>query len=152
MVREEIFRQAEDSLHETKAAVTILPVRGTMPIINTTPAQPTPQTSEQLLIGRIQRHKQTLNNVFKQNMTTFEQISEFIWKNRQYTPQQVLDGYGTDAADLFKLSAAFNAMIEAYTGEPLSVVPEGYSYTINEDGTVTVTAPTAPEEINNEGE
>lgn len=73
---------------------------------------------------------------------TFLMLSRLVWRNPyRLTPQQVLDLLGSDAAKLFAVS---NAAVELLNlvGEGIeSVVPEGWNYTINPDGTITLTGP-----------
>ena len=80
-----------------------------------------------------------LNMSFAQMVKLFTQIKSFIWNNIDgLTPQQAIDLFGKDAADLFMLSNAYCMMLETYTGQPQKVMPEGWSFIFNEDGTVTV--------------
>jgi len=67
-------------------------------------------------------------------------IFNMIWPNPNYTPQQIMEGFGTDAAMLFSMSGMIQDMLHAVdpSYEALSV-PEGYTVTINQDGTVNIT-------------
>ena len=80
--------------------------------------------------------------VWLQMQRSFDTLSAFVWQNPLgFDPQTVLNGFGTEAADMFKLLNAYSGMVQAYTGTaPPSPVPAGWSYTVNADGTVTVTA------------
>jgi hypothetical protein len=68
------------------------------------------------------------------------QSFNFIWKNPKFTPKQIIEGYGTDAAALFKNSSDIQTILAttnpAY--QPLSI-PAGYTVTFNEDGSAIVT-------------
>lgn len=71
----------------------------------------------------------------------FQRQIAYVWSNPHgLSPQQVLNCYGTDAMKLFQLS---NVIAEQLTlngiGDFSRVVPEGWTYAINPDGTVTVT-------------
>ncbi len=113
-----------------------------MGIINTNPTPPPPPTPAQQLAAAAQNFQARINNQYQQNAGLFAQLAAFVWANNYFTPQQVFDAFGTNAADLFKCAAAFEAMVAAYTGTaPASPVPAGWAYTLNADGTVTVTGP-----------
>jgi hypothetical protein len=106
-----------------------------MPIIDAkTPTRPSP------LQRRAAQHKKQLQSKWDELAKLFESLGYFIWKDKD--PQSVLNAFGTDAADLFKCSSAYRTMVQSYTGTaPASPIPKGWSYTLNSDGTVTVTAP-----------
>ena len=63
-----------------------------------------------------------------------------IWRDRQFTPEQIIAEFGTDAKTLFEASEAIQELLLAV--DPTYVhlsVPEGYSITFNPDGTANVT-------------
>lgn len=117
-----------------------------MPLINLAPpTPPTPPTPAQVLANSAAMYAQQMNNIWLYLQKTFQSIATFIWANPNATPQQAFDAFGVNAGDLFKLAGAYQAMVAAYTGAaPASPVPAGWSYVINPDGTVTVTAPATP--------
>lgn len=53
-------------------------------------------------------------------------------------PQDVIDELGTDAADVFALSAALAQLIATVDADAVVGVPEGVTVTANPDGTVTL--------------
>ena len=76
-------------------------------------------------------------------------ISSFdaLWNNNQVSAEEIISALGTDAAEVFYLSAAMvEFMTTVFTGRRddllagiqarLATLPE---FTINEDGTVTIT-------------
>jgi hypothetical protein len=66
----------------------------------------------------------------------------FIWNNpSDATPQQTVAAMGTNAAALFQLSSLICVLIGQITGTTPSVMPAGWSYAANSDGTVTLTPP-----------
>jgi hypothetical protein len=74
-----------------------------------------------------------IQQINMQHLTAFNNI----WNNPDFTPQQVLDSFGTDAARLFSDSSATQTFLAAVLDgyEPLTPTA---AYTINNDGTVTV--------------
>jgi hypothetical protein len=66
-----------------------------------------------------------------------------VWKSGDYTPQEVLDELGTDAAQLFQLGAANVTTI--LTIDPTALAEPDWKppheVTLNPDGTVTVVVP-----------
>lgn len=60
-----------------------------------------------------------------------------IWNHGTFTPQEILDSFGTSAVELFVVSKNIEDLLEAaLPNYERLVVP--YEYTINQDGTVTV--------------
>lgn len=85
-------------------------------------------------------------NSFKQMILTYEDGLRRFWKNPRFTPQEISDELGNTAGELFRLHGLLYQTIK--TANPDAVLTEVSSlgaFTINEDGTVTVTR-TGPEE------
>jgi hypothetical protein len=87
------------------------------------------------LMRGIASSKNVIQHLDGQHRGAFNQI----WNNEEFTPQEIMDAYGTNAAKLFIDSSA--------TQNFLAVVLEGYvplvppqPFTINQDGTVTIGA------------
>ncbi len=111
-----------------------------MAIINTAPSAPL--TQQQILAAQAAAYSAQMNQQYQQMARLFQQVGKFCWANPapNSAPQAVFDAFGTNAGDLFKLAAAFTALVATYTGtSPTSPVPSDYTYVINNDGTVTVT-------------
>lgn len=70
--------------------------------------------------------------------TVLELCMNDVWENPDFTPQEVFNGFGTDASQLF---TSAQKLIEIITLEDPDYVPPSPTkpYTINEDGTVTIT-------------
>jgi hypothetical protein len=69
--------------------------------------------------------------------------TNLVWNNPNATPQQVCDALGTGAANLFALSALLCDLLGGITGTTPNPVPAGWTVTANDDGTITLTAPTS---------
>lgn len=69
-----------------------------------------------------------------------ERMAQIVWDNpRGLTPQEVIDGFGTDAAELFRLSGLLVQVLnEAEPGSYPYQLP--YAFTVKPDGTVTLGA------------
>jgi hypothetical protein len=63
-----------------------------------------------------------------------------VWDNKKFTAQEIFDGFGTDAKDLFILSASLQDLIKHVNPDYQPIAPPK-DFTINEDGTVTVIEP-----------
>lgn len=62
---------------------------------------------------------------------------DLVWNNSKFTPGQILDQFGSDAAELFIVSSKVQTLLkEIYPNYEEAVPP--YNYTLNQDGTVTV--------------
>lgn len=111
-----------------------------MAIIDLNPTPPTPPTADQIRQYQALRMQADIAAQWQAMQSVFNTVASYIWGSTEHTPQQALDAFGTNAADLFNLSNAYLGMIAAYTGQAVtSPVPTGWKYTINQDGTVSVT-------------
>lgn len=73
-------------------------------------------------------------------LTTYNDGVSTFWENSNFTPQQISDALGTDAADLFRLHYILGqAIIQANSSAEIKDVNSIGTYTINQDSTVTAT-------------
>lgn len=78
------------------------------------------------------------NNTVQQMASIFNAI----WNDPNNTPQQIVSGFGTDAALLFSALDTLQNLAKAINPSYVILVPPtGYTVTINNDGTVTITQP-----------
>jgi hypothetical protein len=82
-----------------------------------------------------------INAQYRQLNQLLNNLSKFVWTNPKYTPQEVVTGFGTYAANLFQLSGLLCGLIGAVTGTTPNPIPAGWTWTANNDGTITLTAP-----------
>jgi len=97
----------------------------------------TPQSPAQDVAESIRMQiKGTWNRI----LMTHQRGMAAIWNElpEGTTPQDVLDELGTDAADVFTLSAALATLIGSIDADAVVHVPEGVTVTANADGTVTL--------------
>jgi predicted transcriptional regulator len=94
---------------------------------------PKPVTVD-VIVDRIKAGNTQLYNTINQMHT---QIFKAVWEQKNFTPKQIVDAFGTDAKALFELSSAVQTLLK--TANPLyePLVPKK-QVTINENGTVTV--------------
>jgi len=79
---------------------------------------------------------------FRRLQGLLNQGAALVWNNPTgATPQQVVSTMGTQAASIFQLSSILCSTLGAITGSTIGAMPPGWSYTVNADGTVTLTAP-----------
>ena len=83
---------------------------------------------------RIKQNNLELWRFIKERHTA---IFNMVWYDSQYTAKQIVDGFGTDGADLFNFSSDIQNLLYALDNTYKPLVPPK-KYTINEDGTVTV--------------
>jgi len=81
--------------------------------------------------------KRRIAVAFASMQAVFEYMTAKIWGNPE-AAQAEFDKWGSDGAELCKLSNAYLALMKAYTGEDIPVIPDGYDLRVNEDGSVTV--------------
>lgn len=87
----------------------------------------------------VEQHKRTVDALYRRTFNDFKNLAGGIWANKQHTPEQILEAYGADGAELFRLSNLLASLYQEITGQPLQVVPNGIVATVNEDGTVSIT-------------
>ena len=74
----------------------------------------------------------------------FKVSTTLVWKNPRATPDQIMAELGIDAVKSFELSNDLVTFFNKWASEAgidpiVKVVPDGWSYVLNQDGTVTVT-------------
>jgi hypothetical protein len=120
-----------------------------MPVINTAPS--TPLTPAQQLANAVVQQQAQMQTLWRQITNVMNLTASFVYNcplangtGSKFSAQDVFNAYGTNAADLCKLSEAVVTMIGTYTGITPAIPPAGYSIQVNVDGTVTVTNPPPP--------
>ena len=100
--------------------------------------QPTTEQKQTRVNNRIKRLSvDTLNHIKAQH----REMMQAVWNNPAgLTPQQVMDAFGSEAAELFQLSDQLLTMLgNVKPDDPYLAEAEApYNYTINDDGTVTI--------------
>ncbi len=105
-----------------------------MPII-TLPNQSTAQLQAAVAAQLRSSTSQSLLQLKNQFVTNFN----LVWAHPTLSPQEVFDSVGTDAAQLFLIAGTIQAAVNTLVPGLLPQTPPK-AYTINADGTVTVTA------------
>jgi len=77
------------------------------------------------------------SGLYHQTVSQHARLFQQFWENRKVSPQEILDEYGTDAAQLFAYSSQLQALAKGINPDYEPLVPP-YAFTINRDGTVTV--------------
>lgn len=76
---------------------------------------------------------------FSAQKAHYNYLQSIIWDNPNgLTPQQVMDALGTDAGQVLTIAAAARTFINSLSAN--AVVGPPLEYTINVDGTVTISA------------
>lgn len=114
-----------------------------MSILDRDPSRDQPPPAAQAAERLIRMTK----NTYDQMVMAFNEGANVFWSNRMgATPEEVAAALGTDAKEVFFLHARLGELIGLVKPEAIS---EGLSvvgdFTMNEDGTVTVIPPPAPE-------
>ncbi len=95
---------------------------------------------QQQLVDRV---RSIINAQAKNSASQFNNFMTQIWDNQDgLTPQQVMDGFGTDFVLLNTFLGSSAARINGILGAgTVSMTPlNGHTYVVNPDGTGTVTA------------
>lgn len=85
-----------------------------------------------------------INDVLRMMLDTYNRDMQLVWANSSgLSPQQVLDGFGKDAQQLFFLAGLLEKTVNATAPGtiPDQVLPP---LTMNSDGSVTILPPPAP--------
>ncbi len=78
-----------------------------------------------------------IQSSFNQVIKDYKEMFDLVWKSSDLTPQEIFDGFGTDAAQLFLIAGAFKDAVNTVAPDTLTEIPAP-SYTINEDGSVSI--------------
>jgi hypothetical protein len=86
------------------------------------------------------RMKQSARRTFTSFVREYEQGCQRFWQNSNATPQEISDALGTECAEVFQLHGALKASILAVAPDTeLTDVNDLGAFTVNPDGTVTIT-------------
>lgn len=87
------------------------------------------------------RHKAIISGQMTQSFmllkNQFNAIFKQVWQNKDLTPQQIFDSFGTDAAQLFLIAGTIQQAMNTIVPDSVTQAPPS-PYTIHPDGTVTV--------------
>lgn len=95
---------------------------------------------------------QEVKNISQQNARLKEVMKNMhasifnqIWNNPNATPQEIIDGFGADAIQLFIFSSGIQQMLAGAEADYEPLVPP-YEHTISQEGVITVGDKIAVEE------
>ena len=83
-------------------------------------------------------------NITANLVGVYNNVFKMVWQNpKGLTPQQVFDSFGTSAVQLFQAASLMGQLIGVADPTSAAALPTpagiNQTYTINQDGTVTVT-------------
>lgn len=104
-----------------------------MPIITTNQTSPAVDDRKESTKQRIQS---TINALYSSMLVAYSRCMGEVWRHPTLSPQEVLDAFGSDAAELFRLAGILKGAINAAT--PNTIPDVTANVTVNADGTVTV--------------
>ena len=106
-----------------------------MSLINIITKEPTTEELLTLMKNRVKNNSRRIFNNVRQQHTN---IFDTIWNNPNgFSPQEVLDEFGTDAVELFTFSLSIQTMLTQ--ADPTYIYLNTPNlYTLNDNGTVTV--------------
>jgi len=112
-----------------------------MSIIDNTINERSEPTKEEKVERAVKRIKVKSTETLYGLIGTYQELTKVVWANPQgLTPQEVLDGLGSDATSLFQLAKVLVTTVNTVQPNTLSANHPN-SLTFNEDGTVTVGEP-----------
>lgn len=81
---------------------------------------------------------QSIQQLFLQMKNVYNLNFDLVWKHAHLTPQQVVSGLGTSAADVFTYAYMLQNLLNTVVPNTItSTAP--MNFTLNQDGTVTLT-------------
>jgi len=101
----------------------------------------TPPTKEQQLAGAAARIREISKQTFRQLVDTQKRGIEMVWENRQFTPQEVIDALGNDAAKVFLYHGALTELVKELAtldGINVDIKLPTNEFTVSKDGKITV--------------
>ena len=105
-----------------------------MGLINNT----TEVTREEQLASVNEEVLSLCQNMFEKINRNHTAIWKLVWDNRQgFTPQEVVDSFGTDAGELFLLSDSIQTLAGSACSDYVTVQTPN-EYEINPDGTIII--------------
>jgi hypothetical protein len=110
-----------------------------MNILNQQINQPKPDI--QMVKNRLLRQTK---NAYDQLLSAYNNGASMFWNNPNYSPAEICGAFGTDAVELFSLHSKIGALLEEITpGSTAEAHAMMLPFTINEDGSVTISEPEA---------
>jgi hypothetical protein len=106
-----------------------------MPIITN---QQTPTADDRKAAAKQSIHS-TINSLYSAMIVAYRRCMDTVWKHPTLAPQEILDAFGTDAGELFRLAGILKNAINAAT--PNTIPDSTVDVTVNSDGTVTINPP-----------
>ena len=96
--------------------------------------------NENTVDNELIRQKKELTAMYRNLKNAYVGIFNDIWRNPNFTSKQIVEGYGTDAQILFGASAKTAELLTMVDPDFVPpTIPEGISFVVNADGSVTVT-------------
>ncbi len=96
-----------------------------------------PSAPAQEVLNAVLRIKQNNLDFWNEINTTHKRIFNMVWYDKDLSAKQIVDGFGTDAKDLFVFSGNVQEFLALINPKYVPLIPPK-KYTINADGTVTV--------------
>ena len=98
------------------------------------------KTQEEIAKEQVREINSNVERITGLSKTFSQKLYDLFWNNEKCTPQELIAIYGSDGYKLFQKLAIWNNAINAIDPSfVVPTVPEKWDYTINPDGTVTIT-------------
>lgn len=108
---------------------------------------------EQIVLTREQRLQEYVNGIKSRNAFLYDTVERHItdlfgavWSHEEFTPQEIIDGFGNSATTLFYITKLLQDSLKA-TNPQYEVLVPPKDFTANQDGSVTVLPVPEPEPI-----
>lgn len=86
------------------------------------------------VVNKVKHINGYLYYIIKQKHT---EAFDLIWNNKNFTPKEIVDAFGTDAVALFILSGTLQDILKRANAEYEVLLPK-VPFNINNDGTITL--------------
>ena len=85
------------------------------------------------------RIKQKMSSQYRQLSSCLKSVYEDVWNNKDLSPQEVMDAFGSEAYELFTMSNSIIGVLNQAVPNSVNVEAPN-EYVINNDGSVTIGA------------
>jgi len=99
-----------------------------------------PQANTNTVANKVEQIKRMNFRLYQQILTLHTQVFQAVWNDKTFTPKQIVEAFGTDAAALFANSASIQTLLYSVNNAyvPLNI-PDGVSISFNPDGSAVYT-------------
>lgn len=108
---------------------------------NTPPYIPAPPSADEMIASTVERIRDLTKNIFEELLKAQKKGIDLVWNTPGLTPQQVIDGLGSDALKIFQFHGELTDFIKAIAsidGLDVQLKYPTNAFTVDETGAIIV--------------